>query len=199
MTTISPISATIVVQTSQTAAFIAGVTAIAGRDPVTVGSMVYSTALDASYVVLDSSATASLHVEATAVPMTEAAMMIFSGITLTPTTKSGGATQYMIAGQTLVAGGNAITVASTTYSLAPGASNIVMDGIQTSSIGLQTKLVQITTEVPVIALAVTTLTSKTNAGGLTEYVVADQTLIAGGSAITVSSATYSLAPGVQTS
>lgn len=93
---------------------------------------------------------------------------------------------FVIEGQTLAPGGQAITIGSNTVSLMPGGSSVVVNGV-TSAVSIPpTQLSQ-----PRIAIGNEMFTA--NPGGNT-FVIGDQTLSAGGQAITVSGTVVSLAP-----
>ncbi|OAL02161.1 hypothetical protein IQ06DRAFT_315865 [Phaeosphaeriaceae sp. SRC1lsM3a] len=93
---------------------------------------------------------------------------------------------FVIEGQTLAPGGQAITIGSNTVSLMPGGSSVVVNGV-TSAVSIPpTQLSQ-----PRIAIGNEVFTA--NPGGNT-FVIGDQTLSAGGQAITVSGTVVSLAP-----
>jgi hypothetical protein len=94
---------------------------------------------------------------------------------------------FVVDGQTLAPGGQAITVAGTTLSLAPGGTSVVVNGVTSAVTNPPSLLVQapitvgnnVFTPVP---------------GSRDTFVVGDQTLSPGGSAITVSNTVLSLAP-----
>ncbi|MCJ1422413.1 hypothetical protein MMC29_000293 [Sticta canariensis] len=93
------------------------------------------------------------------------------------------ASQYVIAGQTLVRGGPAITVSGTRISLAPSASNVVIGG---STIPLAIA--------PITAKGLTFGGKSIFLNSASEYVIGSQTLIPGASNIIVSGTHISLAP-----
>jgi hypothetical protein len=94
---------------------------------------------------------------------------------------------FVVDGQTLAPGGQAITVAGTTLSLAPGGTSIVVNGVTSAVANPPSSLVQapitvgnnVFTPVP---------------GSRDTFVIGDQTLSPGGLAITVSNTVLSLAP-----
>jgi len=75
--------------------------------------------------------------------------------------------EYVIASQTLIGGGNAITVSGTTYSLATTGATVIINGV----------------------------TQHFVQPGSSTYIIGSQTLIAGSPAITVSGTKVSLMPG----
>ncbi|KAG9655905.1 hypothetical protein KCU64_g6233, partial [Aureobasidium melanogenum] len=103
------------------------------------------------------------------------------------------ASEYMVAGQTLAAGGSAVEVGGTTYSLAPSASAIVVDGVTSAlSIAPTSPVISVVTNdaSPVITLGSNVVTPN----AASQYVIGTQTLAPGSSAIDVQGTTYSLAP-----
>ncbi|MCJ1465894.1 hypothetical protein MMC07_004513 [Pseudocyphellaria aurata] len=113
--------------------------------------------------------------------ITDAALPLItiSNAVITPNAAS----QYVIAGQTLVPGGPAITVSGTPISLAPSASYIVIGGITTALTNSATPLPPLTID-----------GTKILPNSASEYIIGSQTLIPGGSAITISGTRISLAP-----
>jgi hypothetical protein len=111
-----------------------------------------------------------------------AAPVAIGEITASPASSEG----YILGSQTLIPGSSAIEIAGTTYSLQASGGVAVVNGQD----------VQITTLAPPTESAVPVvlghLTSRPAASGA--YVIADQTLSRGGSAIEISGTTYSLAP-----
>lgn len=93
---------------------------------------------------------------------------------------------FVIGGQTLAPGGQAIVVSGSTISLASGGSSIVVNGV-TSAVGSG-----IVTPQPTISLDSGVFTPVAGSGST--FVIADQTLAPGGPAITVSGTVLSLAP-----
>ncbi|KAG9682501.1 hypothetical protein KCU95_g14220, partial [Aureobasidium melanogenum] len=103
------------------------------------------------------------------------------------------ASEYMVAGQTLKAGGPAVEVEGTTYSLLPSASAVVVDGVTSAlSVALTSPVISVITNVvvPVITLGSSVITPN----AASEYVIGTQTLLPGASAIKIQGTTYSLAP-----
>jgi hypothetical protein len=109
-----------------------------------------------------------------------AAPIAIGEITASPASSEG----YIVGTQTLIPGSSAIEIAGTTYSLQASGGVAVVNG----------QNVQITTLAPPSesAIVLGDLTGRPAASGA--YVVADQTLSRGGSAIEISGTTYSLAP-----
>ncbi|MCJ1230625.1 hypothetical protein MMC12_007299 [Toensbergia leucococca] len=140
---------------------------------ITVSGNTISLAPSASAVIING-VTSAINV----IP-TSPAILTIGGAAITPNL----AGQYIVGGQTLSPGGSAITVFSTTISLAPSASAIVFNGI--TSLVSSTPIL-----LPPITLAGSTITP--NAAG--QYIVGSQTLTPG-SAITISGTVVSLAPG----
>ncbi|KAK4986327.1 hypothetical protein LTR50_005374 [Elasticomyces elasticus] len=96
--------------------------------------------------------------------------------------------QFKVGSQTLVPGGSAITVGSTTYSLAASGTAIVVNGA-TSALPAQSPSLSAPVA-PVITIASSVIT----ANSASAFKIGDQILAPGGSAIQVSGTTYSLAP-----
>lgn len=93
---------------------------------------------------------------------------------------------YAIGGQTLSAGGPAIELSGTTYSLQPSGGNVLVNG---QSASVSTIAPQ---ESPSAPVAFGEIKATPVASGI--YIVADQTISRGGSAIQISGTTYSLSP-----
>lgn len=109
------------------------------------------------------------------------AFVVIGGVTATPVASD----KYVIASQTLNRGGPAIELSGTTYSLPPSVSNAIING-QAAPIST----IQAFTGSPAI-LVIGGVTAKPESSGA-YYLVADQTLSPGGSAIEVSGITFSL-------
>ena len=108
-------------------------------------------------------------------------------ITLGPSTLTANhQSAYVVAGQTLSPGGSAITVSGTRLSLASGAQTLV---VGTSTSLLHPQILALTTAPPILTLGNSPIT----ANSASNYILAGQTLSAGGSAITVSGTRLSLA------
>ena len=95
--------------------------------------------------------------------------------------------QFVVGSQTLAAGASAITVSNQVISLA-SSGNAVVFGQRTQAINAASQFVA--TQAPILTLDQATFTANSKS----EYIVADQTLHAGSSAIIVSGSTISLAP-----
>ncbi|KAL1792459.1 hypothetical protein ACET3X_008966 [Alternaria dauci] len=150
-----------------------------GAPAITVSGTMLSLAAAGSVLVVNG---ASSTIQSPAIPnITPTALTIgssvFSALDNPPNT-------FVIAGQTLVPGGSAITAFGTTLSLASSASFLVADGV-TSVIGNAATL---TINVGNNVFAPISASSGPS------FVVGDQFLIPGGPAITVSGTTLSLAP-----
>lgn len=117
-------------------------------------------------------------------------MLTLAGVTVTLNSAS----EYVIAGQTLIAGGTPITVSGTPISLASQATAVVI-GTSTSILVTDSHSVNQAKEsgklAPVLTLAGATATLNSAA----EYVIDGQTLTPGENAITISGTRISLAPG----
>jgi hypothetical protein len=94
---------------------------------------------------------------------------------------------FVVGGQTLAPGGQAITVSGTILSLVPGGSSVVVNGVTSAVADPPARLAQ-----PSITVGNAVLTPASGSG--TTYIVAGQTLAPGGHAITVSGTVLSLAP-----
>jgi hypothetical protein len=93
---------------------------------------------------------------------------------------------FVVGDQTLAPGGQAITVSGTTISLVTGGSSVVINGV-TSAVANPPAMF-----VPTIAIGNNIFTPVSGSGST--FVIADQTLVPGGQAITVSGTVISLAP-----
>ncbi|KAG9657384.1 hypothetical protein KCU95_g9830, partial [Aureobasidium melanogenum] len=109
--------------------------------------------------------------------------VVIGEITATPVASD----TYVIAGQTLNPGGSAVEISGTTYSLPPSASNAVINGQAAPISTIQASLG------PPATVVIGGVTAKPECSGA-YYLVSDQTLSPGGSAIEVSGVTYSLPP-----
>ncbi|KAG9562739.1 hypothetical protein KCU71_g12168, partial [Aureobasidium melanogenum] len=109
------------------------------------------------------------------------ASVVIGGVTATPVASD----KYVIASQTLNRGGPAIELSGTTYFLPPSASNAVINGQAVTISTMQASLG------PPATVVIGGVTAKPESSGA-YYLVADQTLSPGGSAIEVSGVTYSL-------
>ena len=168
-----------VVTANSASQYIVGSQTLAPGSAVTVQGSTYSLAPSGSAIVINGQTSRI----APAAQLTGAAPVLTVG---SATVSALGPSQYVVGSQTISAGGEAVTVSGTTYSVAPSGSAIVVNG-QTTPIaappGEQTGLA------PSITVAGSTIT----ANSASEYVIGSQTL-APGSSIVVSGSTYSLAP-----
>ena len=115
-------------------------------------------------------------------------------LTLAGTTATlNSASEYVIAGQTLKAGGSRITVSGTPISLASQATAIVV-GSSTSIFGSAPHSEDKAQQTGKLASDLTVAGKTATLNSASEYVVEDQTLMPGGSAITLSGTRISLAP-----
>ena len=159
---------------------IAGQTLKPGGPAITVSSTPISLAPDASLAVVGGTTQSLLH--PTAVP-SPSPVLTFAGSTYTPNSDSA----FLIQGQTHLPGTPAITVSTTPISLAPGADVAVIAG-QTQSLS---PLAAVAAAAPVLTFAGSAYT----ADAAKVFTIDGQTLIPGGTPITVSHAPISLAPG----
>ncbi|KAL8828272.1 MAG: hypothetical protein Q9170_006675 [Blastenia crenularia] len=160
---------------------VGGQTLAAGRPPITVSGQVLSIASSGNAVVFGPST--QVLVTPPILVSTGLPVLTVGGSTIT----ANSASDYVIAGQTVHAGGSAITVDGTIISLAPSATALVVGG---STEALTPSLILATTEPPLITLGSQVL----NANAVSDYVIGGQWLTLG-HAITVSGRVISLAPG----
>ncbi|KAG9526274.1 hypothetical protein KCV07_g900, partial [Aureobasidium melanogenum] len=158
-----------------------------GGTQVEIAGTTYSLATSGNTVFVDGKPTA-IQTAAPIAPVTEATSLAdavstpvpvtFGSVTAAPFIAGG----YVLASQVLSAGGTAIEVSGTTYSLATSGNTVFIDG-------------KPTTFRDVAAAAPLTVGSQTLtaiAASATPLVIASQTLAPGGPAITISGTTYSL-------
>jgi hypothetical protein len=109
------------------------------------------------------------------------APIVIGEITASPASSEG----YIVGSQTLILGSSAIEVAGTTYSLQASGGIAVVNGqsVQVTTLASPTE--------PAVPIMLGGLTGSPASSGA--YIVADQTLSPGGSAIEISGTTYSLA------
>ncbi|KAK6005138.1 hypothetical protein QM012_007917 [Aureobasidium pullulans] len=107
--------------------------------------------------------------------------VVIGGIAATPVASD----EYVIAGQTLSRGGPAVEISRTTYSLPPSANNVIINGQAAPISSMQASLG------PPATVVIGGVTAKPESSGA-YYLIADQTLSPGDSAIQVSGVTYSL-------
>ena len=154
--------------------FIASQTLLPGAPAIQISSMPVSLAIDASIIVMGTNT-----VDLTPTIPTLPPLKIGSNVyTLNSVS------QYVIAGQTLIPGGT-ITVSGTPISLAVSATEVV---IGTST--LQLSYITAPPALPLLTVDDYTLTPN----GISEYIIAGQTLFPGALAITVSGTPISLGP-----
>ena len=109
------------------------------------------------------------------------APVVIGEVTATPVASD----HYIVADQTFSRGGSAIEVSGTTYSLPPSANNAVVNG---QSAPISTIQASRKTPATVVIGGITAIPESSGA----YYLVADQTLSPGGSALEISGVTYSL-------
>ena len=114
------------------------------------------------------------------------------GVTATP----GSSSEYVLGEQTLKAGGPAVTISGTQISLASGASVVVIGSSTSVLVGSESHEDRVQTGNVQSLLTFAGATATLNSAS--EYIVADQTLTPGGSAITLSGTRISLAPDATT-
>jgi hypothetical protein len=158
-------------------------TLVPGGPGLTVSGTSISLAPGASYVVVGSSTIPLIQDS----PITNPPLVVTLG---TETLTANSISQFTIAGQTLVPGGPGLTVSGTSISLAPGASYIIV-GSSTISLFQNSPI----TKPP---LVVTLGTETFTANSISQIIIAGQTLVPGGPAITVSGTRISLALGATT-
>lgn len=154
---------------------IAGQTLSPGGSAITVSGTRLSLATSASQAVIDG---VTIPLNTNTSPITAAPALTIGDQTIT----ANPASQYVIAGQTLVPGGPAITVSGTRLSLAPSASQLV--------VGSSTIPLIAPGALPTLAIAGQILTANPSS----QYVIDGQTLAPGGPAITISGTRISLGP-----
>ena len=157
---------------SQSQYVIGSQTLAAGASPITVSNQVISLASSGNAVVFGQR-TQAINAPSRFVA-TQAPILTLGQSTFTANSKS----EYIVAGQTLHAGNSAIVVSGSTISLAPSAAAVVING-KTASLTPHSILA--TVAPPVITIGPSAVTAVQKG----EYVIASQTLSAGGSAITV--------------
>lgn len=150
-----------------------------GASAITISNQVISLASSGNAVVFGQR-TQAIHAPSQFVA-TQAPILTLGESTFTANSKS----EYIVAGQTLHAASPAIVVSGSTISLAPSAAAVVVNG-KTASLTPHSILA--TVAKPVITIGPSAVTAVQDG----EYVVAGQTLSAGGSAITVSGTRISL-------
>ncbi|KAF1829198.1 hypothetical protein BDW02DRAFT_592788 [Decorospora gaudefroyi] len=167
---------------SQPTFLIGGQTLAPGGPAITVSGTTLSLARSASFVVVNGMTST---IVTAAAPITAPPLTI-GDVTFRPL--PGTRTAYLIGSMLLTPGGS-IVISSTTISLAPGASALVVDG-ETSFISLQPQ--QIVTNPPLLTIGAETYTAVS--GGSTTFIIEGRTLTPGGT-ITVDGTTIILASG----
>ncbi|KAL8849339.1 MAG: hypothetical protein Q9221_005690 [Calogaya cf. arnoldii] len=158
---------------------IAGQTIRPGGSAITVHASIISIAPSATALVVGGSTQALTPspVLATTLPP----LITLDGQTL----RANAASDYVLGGQTLKPG-HAITVSGSVILLAPGASNVVIDG---STQALTPQLISLTTGLPALTICSSTITA--DADG--DYVLSGQTVRPGADAVTIDGQMVSLA------
>ncbi|KAI2482578.1 hypothetical protein Ptr902_04894 [Pyrenophora tritici-repentis] len=163
---------------------ISGQTLIPGGSAITVPGTTLSLAPSAGVVVING-VTSTL--KGATVPVATPPTVTVGNNVFSPLPSSGNT--FVVAGQTLAPGGSAITVSGTTLSLGPSASFLVANG---ATLTLDSSVTQANAP-PAITLGNDVFSALSEPSGPT-FVVAGQTLIPGGPAITALGTTLSLAP-----
>jgi len=157
---------------------IAGQTLNPGGSAIEVSGTTYSLQITGGVLVNGNTVLISTVVHQTPIPP---APVVIGEITATPVVSD----QYVVADQTLSRGGSAIEVSGTTYSLPTSANNAFVNG-QAATIST----IQTSPQSPATVI-IGGVTAKPESSGA-YYLVADQTLSPGGSALEISGVTYSL-------
>jgi hypothetical protein len=165
-----------------------------GEPAITVSGTPISLAPQATAVVVGSSTSilvTALHAGDQAQQTRELpSMLTLAGVTATLNSAS----EYVIVGQTLIAGGTPITVSSTPISLASQATAVVI-GTSTSILVPDPRSGDQAQQGGKLAPTLTLAGATATLNSASEYVIDGQTLTPGGNAITLSGARISLAPG----
>jgi hypothetical protein len=165
-----------------------------GEPAITVSGTPISLAPQATAVVVGSSTSilvTALHAGDQAQQIGELpSMLTLAGVTATLNSAS----EYVIAGQTLIAGGTPITVSGTPISLASQATAVVI-GTSTSILVPDPRSGDQAQQGGKLAPTLTLAGATATLNSASEYVIDGQTLTPGGNAITLSGARISLAPG----
>ncbi|KAG9752763.1 hypothetical protein KCU73_g6031, partial [Aureobasidium melanogenum] len=149
-----------------------------GGPAIEISGTTYSVQESGGVVVNGNTVSISTVVPQSLVPP---ASVVIGGVAATPVASD----KYVIASQTLSRGGPAVEISGTTYSLPPSARNVIINGQAAPISTMQASLGQPATVV------MGGITAKPESSGA-YYLVADQILSPGGSAIEVSGVTYSL-------
>lgn len=167
---------------------VAGQTLSPGGSAVVVAGATYSlVSSGSSTAVVINGHTSPIAAAAGAVATFGPSGQSAAGVLATPV---GGSGEYIIAGQTLSPGGSAVILAGTTYSLVASSSSspeaVVINGV--------------TSPLPIAGptVAAAALYNSGTATSISEYLIAGQTLLPGGPALTISGTTISLAQGGST-
>lgn len=153
-------------------------TLIPGSPAITILGTPISLAQSASNFVIGGSTTTFVDSVTRLPPLT------IDGTKILPNSAS----EYLVGSQTLIPGSSAITISSKVISLVPSASALIIDS---STIPLRSGLTATTAlRLPLIAIGNSFITPNS----ASQYIIAGQTLFAGGSAVTVSGTRISLAP-----
>lgn len=144
-----------------------------GGAPIVNLGTTYSLAPHATAVVINSPASPAPIPIGNSLPI-----LTIGNSAITPNSNS----NYVVAGQTLVPNGSPLTVSGTTYSLAPHAAAIVVNGATTP--------IYVPSQTPVLTIGSSVITANSKS----EYIIASQTLAPAGPPITISGTTFSLAP-----
>ena len=157
---------------------IAGQTLNPGGPAIEVSGTTYSLQISGGVVVNGNTVSVSTVANQTPVPP---APVVIGEITATPLASD----KYVVADQTLSRGGSAIEVSGTTYSLPSSANNAIVNG-QAAPIST----IQASPQSPA-TVVIGGVTAKPESSGA-YYLIADQILSPGGSALEISGVTYSL-------
>ena len=155
---------------------IASQTLIPGSSAITISGTFISLASDGLDIILGTSTMPLSSYASSILPK-----ITFNGQTYAPDSAS----NYLIAGQTLIPGASAITISGTPVSLVEGASDVIL--------GTVTFPLLPPTVMPTLS-PLTIDNSIYTANSASDYAVAGQTLSPGGPAITISGTPISLAP-----
>jgi hypothetical protein len=153
---------------------IAGQTLIPGSSALEVSGVTYSLPSSGANIVING---ATSNIAQTDIRTVSA--VVFGSATAVPLLAGG----YVVGSQVISPGGSAVDISGTVYSLPSSGNSVVVDGKTTT-------IKAITTDDAVITLGSQSYTAV--AASATPLVIASQTLVPGGNAITVSGAVFSL-------
>jgi hypothetical protein len=156
---------------------IAGQTLSPGGSALEVSGVTYSLPSSGANIVING---ATSNIAQTDIRTVSA--VVFGSITAVPLLAGG----YVVGSQVISPGGSAVEISGTVYSLPSSGNSVVVDGKTTT-------IQAITTDDAVITLGSQSYTAV--AASTIPLVIASQTLVPGGNAITVSGAVFSLPPG----